>query len=379
MIAFLIDIYALLVWLVFFKFRWFKFDLKAKIGSAAIGALMCIGILIAVNFLHPQSMDARVFEYVVPMATHVPQAGPVTEVPVLPNVPVKKGDVLFRIDPQPYEFQVAQLEAALAAAEQNVPQLQAAYDAAAASVERLEKQQEFAESEFERFKKLHSEKVATQEQLEQATRNLEIAQASLREAQAQATKAKLAADAKTADGVNVDVAQLKAQLANARYNLDQTTVRAPVDGTVINLELQPGLVVRPGEPVLTLVENPHGIVVLTLPQEYLSLIEPGNHVEVALDMYPGKMLRGKVDAIVWATGQGQLTAAGTVPTATEKQPAGRFGVKVLIDEADQKLYRLPAGAHGAAAIYTDHGKAFRIVRKVIVRWYTWLNYISLGM
>jgi multidrug resistance efflux pump len=379
MIAFLIDVYVLLVWLVFFKFKWFKFDLKAKVGSAVGGALICFSILIAVNFLHPQSMDARVFEYVVPIATHVPQAGPVIEVPVQPNVPVKTGDVLFRIDPQPYEFQVAQLEAALAAAEQNVPQLQAAYEAATASVDRLQKQREFAESEFERFTKLHSQKVATQEQLDEVSRNREIAQASLREAQAQAAKAKLAAEARTADGENVDVAQLKAQLANARYNLDQTTVRAPVDGTVVNLELQPGLVVRPGEPVLTLVENPHGMVVVTLPQEYLSFIEPGNTVEVALDMYPGKMLRGKVDAIVWATGQGQLTAAGTIPTAMQKKPAGRFGVKVLIDEADPKDFRLPAGAHGAAAIDTDHGKAFSAVRKVIIRWYTWLNYISLAM
>jgi len=379
MIALLIDIYALLVWLVFFHFKLLKFDLKAKIATAVIGVLFCFGILIAVNFLHPQSLDARVFQQVVPVATRLPQSGRVAEVVVHPNVPVKKGDVLFRIDPEPFQIEVDRLEAALAEAEQNVPQLKATYDASVATIDRLKEEAAFARQEFARFERLAKENAATQEQFEETSRNLRSSEASLREAEAQSAKAKLAMEAKTADGENVDVAQLKAQLAQARYDLNETTVRAPIDGFVTNLELQPGFVVQPGVPVLTFVSNPDGVVVVTLPQEYLGTIEPENEVEVALDMYPGRMIRGKVENVIWATGQGQLTPSGQLPTATESSPAGRFAIKVRIDEDEQKRYRLPAGAAGAAAIYTKYGTPFRIVRRVIVRWYTWLNYLQIAM
>ncbi|HWL11266.1 MAG TPA: HlyD family secretion protein [Planctomicrobium sp.] len=379
MIMLLIDIYVLGLWLIFFKFKLLKFNLTAKISSAVIGVLLCFGVLIAVNFLHPQSMDARVIQHIIPVAANVPHSGPVTEVAVQPNLPVKAGDILFQVDRRPYELEVSRLEAALAEAEQNVPQLEAALAAATAEVDRLKNQLTFAQIEFDRSQKLVAEQAGTQESLDQATRNLDIAKAALRGAQADEEKARLAANAKTSAGENVAVAQLKAELETAKYNLEQTTVRAPVDGMVVNLELKPGFVVPPGEPVLTFVVNPEGIVVVTLPQEYLSFVEPGNEVEVALDMHPGKMIQGKVDAVVWATGQGQLTPSGTLPSVLEKTPAGRFAVKVQIDPSEQNRYRLPAGAAGAAAIYTDYGKPFRIVRKVVVRWYTWLNYLSLAM
>lgn len=379
MIALLLDIYALLVWLVFFRFKLLKFDLKAKIATGVIGVVFCFGILIGVNFLHPQSLDARVFQQVIPVSARLPQSGRVTEVVVRPNVPVKQGDVLFRIDPEPFQIEVDRLEAALAEAEQNVPQLKATYDASVAAIDRLQEEQTFAKKEYDRLDRLAQQNAATQEQLEAAGRNLRGSEASLREAQAQSAKAKLAMEARTAEGENVDVAQLKAQLAQARYDLNETTVRAPIDGFVTNLELQPGFVVQPGVPVVTFVSNPDGVVVVTLPQEYLGTIEPENEVEVALDMYPGRMIRGKVESVIWATGQGQLTPSGQLPTATQSSPAGRFAVKVRIDDEEQKRYRLPAGAAGAAAIYTQYGMPFRIVRRVVVRWYTWLNYISLAM
>ncbi|MES2789181.1 MAG: hypothetical protein V4719_06130 [Planctomycetota bacterium] len=91
MIALLIDIYALFVWLIFFRFKLLRFDLKAKITVAVVGVLFVFGILIMVNFLHPQTFDAGVYQHVVQVAARVPQPGRVIDVPVLPNVPVKAG------------------------------------------------------------------------------------------------------------------------------------------------------------------------------------------------------------------------------------------------------------------------------------------------
>jgi multidrug resistance efflux pump len=379
MIALLLDIYLLVVWLVFFRFKLMKFDLKAKISVGVIGVLFCFGILIAVNFLHPQSMDTRVYEHVVGISTRLPQAARVTDVPARPNVPIRAGEVLFKVDAQPYEIAVAQAQAALSQAEQNVPQLKAAYDAAVANRDRLLEQNEFAKTEYDRIKTLYEKDAATAKNFDEVGRNMKSADAGLREAEAQMEKSRLAMEAKTPEGENVDVAQAKAQLAQAQYDLSQTTVTAPADGFLVNLQLEPGFVVSPGVPVMTFVRNPEGIVVVTLPQEYLGNVESGNDVEVCLDMYPGETLPGKVDSVIWASGQGQLTPGGTLPTEAQPQPAGRFAVRVQLTDDVMQSHKLPAGASGAAAIYTDHGKPFQIIRKVVLRWYTWLNYIKIAM
>jgi multidrug resistance efflux pump len=114
MIALLLDIYVLFVWLIFYKFKLLKFDLKAKITTGVVGVLFVFGILIAVNFLHPQSLDARVLQHVIEISPRLPQPGRVIEVPIEPNVPVKKGTILFKIDPRPFELDVDRLTAALA-------------------------------------------------------------------------------------------------------------------------------------------------------------------------------------------------------------------------------------------------------------------------
>jgi multidrug resistance efflux pump len=379
MIALLIDIYALVVWLIFFKFKLLKFDLKAKIATVVVGVLLCFGILIAVNFLHPQSLDTRVYEHVVGISTRLPQPARVIEVSAKPNVPIKAGEVLFKVDPRPYEIAVALSAAALAQAEQNVPQLKAVYDASVANVDRLNEQNEYAKSEYARQKGLFEKDAATAKSFDEATRGLKSSDAGLREAKAQSEKARLAMEAKTPEGENVMVAQARAQLAQDQYNLEQTIVTAPADGFIVNLQLEPGFVVSPGSPVMTFVRNPEGIVVVTLPQEYLGNIEPENDAEVCLDMYPGETLPGKVTTVIWASGQGQMTPSGTLPSETQSQPAGRFAVRVQLTEEAMKTHHLPAGASGAAAIYTNHGKAFKIVRKVVLRWYTWLNYIKIAM
>lgn len=379
MIALLLDIYVLILWLIFFKFKLLKFDLKAQIGSGVLGVLFVFGILIAVNFLHPQTFDANVFQRVVQIAPRISQPGRVIEVPVVPNTPVKAGDVLFRIDPRPYQLEIDRLTAAVAEAEQNVPQLKAAWDAATDTVARSEASLKQADAHLVREKELRERNVNTAEDLEIAQKDRDLASATLLENKALAEKARLAFESQTVGGVNVQVAQLQAQLEEARINLADSTVTASTSGFVTNLELRPGFVVTPGVSVVTLVPDPEGIVVATFPQEFLMNVAVGDEAEIALDLYPGRTLKGKVDAIIWATGQGQLSPSGQLPNITEAAPRSRFGVKILVSEADQKAYRLPAGAGGSVAIYTQHGKSWQIVRRVMLRWYTWLNFLKISM
>ncbi len=141
--------------------------------------------------------------------------GRVVEVPVQPNAPLKQGDVLFKIDPTPYQYVVNQKKALLAEAETNVKQLKAAYDQALANVEKVKVQVTLAEDEYGRQKYLFDKKVIAQAQLDVAIRNLDAAKQALAGAEAAAESAKLAYESEIS-GVNTTVARLQAELGEAQ-------------------------------------------------------------------------------------------------------------------------------------------------------------------
>ena len=114
-------------------------------------------------------------------------------------------------------------------------------------------------------------------------------------------------------------------------------------------------------------------------QNELHQVEPGNEAEFTINTYPGRIIKAKVDSIVWAQGQGQVANATNLPTTGYgPMPPGRFPVKFTVDERDADLF-LPAGAVGNGAIYTEHGVMFHIIRKVIMRVGAKLDYLVLKL
>jgi multidrug resistance efflux pump len=111
-------------------------------------------------------------------------------------------------------------------------------------------------------------------------------------------------------------------------------------------------------------------------QNELHQVQPGNEVEFALKTLPGRIIKGKVDSVIWAQGQGQFLPSGALPSSlsVQNQPPGKFAVKFDIAERDRELF-LAAGAAGDAAIYTEHLHAIHIIRKVILRVGSYLNYL----
>jgi multidrug resistance efflux pump len=102
-------------------------------------------------------------------------------------------------------------------------------------------------------------------------------------------------------------------------------------------------------------------------QNELRYVEPGNEAEIFMEMYPGRIIKCKVDSILWATAQGQMPISGNLPnTQPMAAPEQRIAVRLLIDGKDKDLF-LAAGARGHGAIYTEHGKFLHIIRKVFVR------------
>jgi len=182
------------------------------------------------------------------------------------------------------------------------------------------------------------------------------------------------------NGEFAQVAQIRAQLENARWELGQTVTRSPCDCYVVNLQLRPGAFVAgiPFNAVMTLVEA-EGQLVALYHQNELHQVRPGDEAEVSLYTHPGRIIKAKVDSVVWAQGQGQLPQSGTLPmTGVLTQAPGRFAVKFDVADKDRDIF-LAAGAAGDAAIYTQNLEAIHILRKVILRVGAYTTYLILKL
>jgi multidrug resistance efflux pump len=129
----------------------------------------------------------------------------------------------------------------------------------------------------------------------------------------------------------------------------------------------------PFNEVMTFVDEEYQIFAL-FGQNELHQVEKGNEAEITLDTYPGRVIKAHVDSIIWAQGQGQVEASGDLPKTTFVPPPGRFPVKLVVGDRDKKLF-LAAGARGSAALYTEHLSMLHIIRKVLLRVASYLDYI----
>jgi len=310
MIAFLTLIYvAVLAGLVWMK-------VVPNKAITWLSTLVWMFLLFVVLFIPMQwgapAGPARILTYSVQIIPNV--AGEVTEVPVAPNVPIKEGDVLFKIDPATYE----------------------------AAVDATRSQLELQTLRLEQYSTLASRDAGTRFKVEET-------QASVR--------------------------KLTAELKAAEWNLRETTVRAPSDGYVTYVALRPGQRVTtfPLQPAMTFIETSRNMVGAQINQIYIRHVKVGQPVEIAFKARPGEIYNGKVEAIIQVTSEGQAVISGTVPQA-QKFIAEPFFVRIGLDDNDAAV-NLPAGTAGTAAIYTKSAGMTHIIRKVMIRMDSLLNYV----
>jgi multidrug resistance efflux pump len=404
--ALLLGIYAFFVWLIFIKFKWLPWNITSQVIVAVIPIVGMTVLILALNVVAPSSSKLRIYKYTVPVVSQV--KGRVLEVPVEEgNRLVHRGDVLFRVDPKPYQLDVANLEAQLATsqgsqreveeslggANDKVIEARAAIAQATSRIAEVDARLALARKRVAQNRELVASGAGNRFDLEQAEANLQEAEgqlASAKSAEAQARAAEGQARASVqqirqklgakVEGQYAQVAQIRAQLENARWLLEQTVTLSPCECYVINLQLRPGGFVAglPVNPVMSLVEA-DGQIVAFFAQNELTKVQNGDEAEFALETYPGRIIKGKVDSIVWAMGQGQLPPSGTIPMSTlANQPPGQFAVKFDLAERDRQLF-LAAGAVGQAAIYTQYGEIIQVVRKVILRVGSYMNYLILKL
>jgi multidrug resistance efflux pump len=376
----LLGIYSFFAWLIFFKFKWLPWNIVSQVITITLPIVGLTVLILVLNVVAPSSADVRVINYVVSVNPRV--AGLVTEVPIVPNRPIKKGEVLFKIDPTPYELdvknysaQLAQLRAQLVTAQANTRNLQGQLKAAIGSTQGVASKLELAKLRVKQFRELSESGAGNAFDLEQAQADLANLQAQLDSARASESQVREKLAAKTPDGdqdevanVKAQIARIESQLANARWSLDQTVYYAPADGTVVSLALRPGMmaVPFPALPAMNFVEDEQWILAI-YNQNEVRKIEPGQEAELAFRMHPGRVVKAKVDSIMWATAQGQLPIGGMNATSgVAPIPPNSLAVRLLTEGKDQDIF-LASGARGQGAVYTESGEAIHILRKVILR------------
>lgn len=388
----LLLIYSFFVWLIFFKFKWLPWNFVSQVIVISLPIFAITALILILNVVAPSSADVRAINYVVQVVPRV--TGRVIEVPVEANRPVRKGEVLFRIDPVPYQQQLAALEAKL-------PELSAKLDSADAYQRELGEQLrgaratrdalsarlQLAQRRERQTGELASTGAGSRFDHEQAQTEAASLRSDLVSTTAQMAQVQQKLSAQTQDGQLSEVAQaragmvqLQAQIIEARWQLDQTVVRAPADGSVINLQLREGSYAAslPLTPVMTFVEREQWILAM-FAQNELGNVAPGNEAEIALKVYPNRIIKCRVDSVVWASGTGQLPISGMIPqSGTTPLPPGRIAVRLRPDGRDRDVF-IAMGAQGQGAIYTEHGKLIHIVRRVILRVGSKLDWLVLKL
>jgi multidrug resistance efflux pump len=354
----LLIIYSVIVWLVFFKFKLLPWNITSQVIVVTIPIIALTILILFMNICAPSSSDVRAQNYVIPIVPRV--TGQVTDVPIEPNRPIKKGDVLFKIDPVPFEAAEKAAEATLRGAQD---QLNNATNKKASLTPRID----LAKKRVEQFAALATTGAGKRADLEQAQSDLGNLQSEF-----------LAADA-TESQARAQISKSEADLINAKFDREGTTYLAPANGRVANLALRPG--VRATQfatmPVMSFIEEDDPWVLAFFRQNELRYVKAGDEAEIYMMQYPGRIVKCVVDSILWATAQGQMPISGTLQnTLPVAAPEQRIAVRLILAPKDRQLF-LAAGARGGGAIYTEQGKIIHIVRKVFLRvsakldWFVW--------
>ena len=299
-------------------FKIFKIPLnKWSVPTAVLGGVILIGgLILLMNYNHPYSEISRQYFVTTPIVPNV--NGQVIEVPVKGNEMLEKGDVLFRLDPVPFQNTINSLKARV----------------------------EGAKLEFERTEKLYKAKAGSK-------RDFDLARSSLDDQ--------------------------KAQLAHAEYDLEQTTVRAPTKGYATQVILRPGMraVNLPLRPVMVFVSGEDHFLVGWFRQNSLLRLESGNEAEVAFDGVPGRVFSGEVRMVIPALAEGQVQASGNLVHPGMAPRPGRIAVLIRITDSRYEDYigQIPGGSYAQAAIYSKHFSHVAIMRKILLRMSAWMNYL----
>lgn len=283
--------------------------------------------------------------------------GRIVDVAVKENQPVKAGDLLFRIDPEPYRIAVEQANAAMAAAQVNVATLQSSFRGTGADIQAAQDRITAASQDYDRQAALMRQGFTTRARLEQAEHGVEQARAALANARASAdeARAKLATGS-AVPGESPAIAAARVQREKALLDLSRTRVFAPISGTVSQADrLQVGQMLLTGLPGVSIVSSKGSWVEANFKETDLDKMRIGQPAMVSIDAYGGLKLKGHVQSIGALTGSEQSVLPAQNATGNWVKVTQRVPVRIAIDEASPRA--LIAGLSARVSVdVRDHGK-----------------------
>jgi len=357
----IIILYIGIAWLVFFRFKVLPWNWPWRIVTLLLGCTIIAIFVALLNTLTP-SGRITVVGRVVEVTPNV--AGTVTSIPVETNVLVKAGTTLFQIDPAPYDAKVKQLRAAVAEARQKVEQLKAQVDLAVADVKGLSSQLDYAEKRRDDVEKLARTGATNQFALQDAVARTDLLTAQLQAASAREINARLALGSEIG-GENTTVAQLNAQLENAQWELDQTTIHAAGDGYVSAMTLSVGARAVPLRGALSFILANEISILGVFDQNGFRNIKRGAPVKMVFANRPGEIFYSEVGDVFRGTGQGQVTVSGTLARAETVGTSSTYPASIDTPKnIDPDMLRL--GMVGTATVISDKAGPIGLLASILL-------------
>ncbi|HFS4235490.1 TPA: HlyD family secretion protein [Escherichia coli] len=346
----------LLIILTYVAFAWAMFKIfkipvnKWTIPTAALGGIFIVsGLILLMNYNHPYTFKAQKAVISIPVVPQV--TGVVIEVTDKKNTLIKKGEVLFRLDPTRYQARVDRLMADIVTAEHKQRALGAELDEMAANTQQAKATRDKFAKEYQRYARGSQAKVNpfSERDIDVARQNYLAQEASVKSSAAEQKQIQSQLDSLVL-GEHSQIASLKAQLAEAKYNLEQTIVRAPSDGYVTQVLIRPGTYAAslPLRPVMVFIPDQKRQIVAQFRQNSLLRLAPG----------------------------GAYQSTGTLQTLNTAPGSDGVIATIELDEHTD-LSALPDGIYAQVAVYSDHFSHVSVMRKVLLRMTSWVHYLYL--
>ena len=356
---------------------------RDPVRTVTLSVLIALAVLfiyhVASDRVTPYTSQANNEVFLVPIAPRV--TGQVIEVGARDNQRVRKGQVLYRIDPEPFLIAVQAAEANLALATQNVNVSKADVRSMQATLSKqktdLEATQILGGIVFD----LTKERALSETDSIKARAEIDKSKADVARGEAELERARVKLGPPGED--NPQVRQARVALEQARLDLQYTTVTAPADGVITNLRLSVGQFVSRGQPGLSFIDADSVWLTAYLRENQLRDVAPGNEVRVAFDFQPGRVFSGRVESVGWGITKGGEAPAGTLPQVQSQQgwvrDPQRFPVRIALrGEANGPLQDLPLrnGAQANVLILTDPDAwLLNPLGRLWLRVISWLRYI----
>ena len=346
---------------------------------ALILLLLLYGYSVVADRITPYTSQATVDTFLVQVAPEV--TGQVIEVGVTDNRAVKKGQLMFRVDPEPFEIALRKAEADLSVAVQDAGVSAVEIGVAQAALEKQRVDLAASRQLGKIVVDLVKQRALAETNAIRARADISKTQADVRRAEAELERARQ--NLGSAGYSNSKVKQALVAVQQARLDLRNTTVVAPADGVVTNLRLSAGQFVSQGQPLLSFIQSGPRWISADMRENQIGNLVPGNKVLVALDDNPGKLFPGRVESIGWGITQGEEAPTGQLPDVEAakgwlREPQ-RFPVRIMLTPADDGRPPLATGRSGAQAnvlVFTDDESILNPIGRLWMRIVATLSYLQ---